>query len=70
MTTKYYILLAHLPADTGKPEFKTGELSACEWHIYSEKELTRALDKFAYYKTVFKNVQLRECSDIIEEAFV
>lgn len=63
--TNHYILLAHLPKDTDLPEFKLGEVSACEWHIYDEKELPRAKAKMTYYQTIFKNVQLRSCSNII-----
>ena len=68
MTTNYYILLAHLPKDTGMPEFKKGEVGACEWHIYTERELPRAKAKMAYYETLFSNVQLRSCSDVLEMA--
>lgn len=67
MTTQHYILLAHLPKDTDLPEFKKGEVGTCEWHIYTEKELPRAKAKMSYYGTLFHSVQLRSCSDILEE---
>jgi hypothetical protein len=70
MTTQQYILLAHMPKDTDLPEFKLGEVGSCEWHIYSEKELPWAMKKKAYYETLFRNVQLRSCSDILETAEV
>lgn len=61
-----YILLAHLPKDTGLPEFKTGEVGACEWHVYGENEMPRALAKKEYYERLFSSVQLRSCSDILD----
>ena len=68
MTTQEYILVAHLPKDTDLPEFKRGEVGSCEWHIYTESELPRALAKKAYYETLFSDVQLRSCSGILEMA--
>lgn len=62
ITQKYFILLAHLPKDTGHPDFKTGELLPCEWHIYSESELPRAESVLARYRDVYHSVQFREIS--------
>jgi hypothetical protein len=64
MTTKQYILLAHLPKkgftiqDFGEPT---------EWHIYTESEIPRMLAKKAYYEEIFNAVYIRECSDVLSE---
>lgn len=54
-----YILLAHMPKSD------TTNATQCEWHIYDEGELKRALTVYRQYEAIYKNVQLRKVGDFM-----
>ena len=62
MTTKQYILLAHIPKKGTELE---GAPDSTEWHIYGEGDIPRMMAKKAYYETIYSAVYIRECSEII-----
>ncbi len=63
---KLYVLMAHLPINKDLREFTAvHRLFPCEWRIYTESELPRLLRDEERWRVLYREVQVREVSDIL-----
>lgn len=63
---KLYVLMAHLPINKDLKEFVAVHgLFPCEWRIYSESELPRLLRDEERWRVLYREVQVREVSDVL-----